>query len=287
MSSWGVIELERIDWHLMESQTIAWMREAGQKIKNSLALPLEVSSKSAPNDLVTNMDRSIEKFLIEKIRTNYPGHQIVSEEGFGDKPQTTAGVIWFVDPIDGTMNFVKQQRFFAISIGVYENGKGRAAFIYDVMNNEIFHCLSGEGAYRNDDKLDRLGNVAVRDALIDLSTAWIKPNKRIDQDVLTELVLKCGGTRSYGAASLELAYVAAGLLHGYFTMRLSPWDYAAGLIIIQEVGGVATRVDGTPINILSRTSVLAAGPELHHEMVSHIRSQIDAGKFVKEPDSAY
>lgn len=275
--------MDQMDWNALEEKITEWIRIAGNRLRQSLSMPLDVRTKSAHNDLVTNMDKEIEKFLIGKIRENDPRHRIVSEEGFGDAPQNTDGIIWFVDPIDGTINYVMQKRFFAISIAVYENGEGKAAFVYDVMNDELFHCISGQGAYRNNEKLSPLSAVKVEDALIDLSATWLKPNKRIDQDVLTEIIRKCSGTRAYGAASIELAYVAAGIVDAYFTMRLSPWDYAAGLILIREVGGIYTRADGRALDILSRTSLLAAGPALHKDISGHIRTQIASGKYMTEP----
>ncbi|RYL95444.1 inositol monophosphatase family protein [Sporolactobacillus sp. THM7-4] len=271
------------DWLVLEKQVTGWIKEAGVRLKKSLSAPLNIRTKSAHNDLVTNMDKAIEKYLVEKIKEFYPDHKIISEEGFGDKIDSTAGVLWLVDPIDGTLNFVMQKRFFAISIGVYENGQGKAAFIYDVMGDEFFHCIAGSGAYRNEEKLAPLKDVRLEDALIDLSMTWVKPNKRVDQDVLTDIVRRCSGTRAYGAASLELAYVASGLVDAYFTMRLSPWDYGAGLILIREVGGIATRADGSPIDILRRTSIVAGGEALHHEIVAHIQDQMAHGKFLREP----
>ncbi|MDD9147191.1 MULTISPECIES: inositol monophosphatase family protein [unclassified Sporolactobacillus] len=271
------------DWLILEKRATEWIKEAGERLKQSFSAPLEVSCKSAHNDLVTNMDKEIEKFLVGKIKDYYPDHKIVSEEGFGDAPGSTDGVVWFLDPIDGTINFVMQRRFFAISIGVYENGAGKAALIYDVMAGELFHCLAGNGAFRNETRLAPLKKVAVEDALIDLSATWIKPNRRIDQDILTDIVRRCSGTRAYGAASIELAYVAAGLIDAYFTMRLSPWDFAAGLILIDEVGGTATRADGTAIDLLSVTSILTAGPELHGAIARHIGRQTASGKFLNEP----
>lgn len=275
--------MNRTDWISLEKKVTEWIRDAGNKLRRSLSGSLDVHTKSAHNDLVTNMDKEIEQFLVQRIHKYYPGHQIISEEGFGDKPTDTEGILWLVDPIDGTINFVKQKCFFAISIGIYENGKGKAAYIYDVMNDGLFHCISGSGAYLNNKRLSPLKPVKVEDALIDLSSTWIKPNKRIDQDVLTDILIKCSGTRAYGAASIELAYVAAGLINAYFTMRLSPWDYGAGLILIHEVGGQTTRADGQPIDILSKSSILAAAPGLHQDMVRHIRSQVASGKFLREP----
>ncbi|MCL1630976.1 inositol monophosphatase family protein [Sporolactobacillus sp. CPB3-1] len=271
------------DWEALKVKVMQWIKEAADQLRASLSGPLEVSEKSAHNDLVTNMDRAVEQFLIDKIRSAYPDDKIISEEGFGDAADTNDGVLWLLDPIDGTLNFVLQKRFFAISIGVYENGFGKAAFIYDVMSDELFHCLSGKGAFQNDKQLLRLTEVSIDDALLDLSATWLKPNRRIDENIMTDLVRRCSGTRAYGAASLELAYVAAGYLDAYFTMRLSPWDYGAGLILLNEVGGSYSTAEGAQIDILSKTSVLAARPGLYEYMAAHIRDQVKQGKFIREP----
>lgn len=270
-------------WQELETQVTAWIRQAGTRLRDTLSEPVDVSTKTSHNDLVTNRDKETEKFLTEKIRMNYPGQKIISEEGYGDSPEDLSGIVWFVDPIDGTLNYVMQKRFFAISVAVYEDGKGKAAFVYDVMADELFHCLHGSGVYQDNRRLSALKNVAVKDALIDLSMTWIKPNRLIDENVLTDIIRECSGTRAYGAASIELAYVAAGIIDAYFTMRLLPWDYAAGMMLIKEAGGKVTRVDGAPVDLKSRTSVLAAGPALHDTLAEHIRQQINSGKYVKEP----
>lgn len=275
--------MEQRDWTVLGKQVSDWIKEAADQLRDSLSLPLEINKKSAHNDLVTNMDRSIERLLVGKIRAAYPDDKIISEEGYGDGVNDKAGVLWLLDPIDGTLNFVMQKRFFAISIGIYENGKGKAAFVYDVMGEELFHCLTGHGAYQNVKKLPKLTDVAIEDALIDLSATWLKPNRRIDEEIMTDIVRRSSGTRAYGAASLELAYVAAGYLDGYFTMRLSPWDYGAGLILLSEVGGCYSRADGKPIDILSKTSVLAARPGLHDYLADHIQKQVKKGRFISEP----
>ncbi|MCQ2008836.1 inositol monophosphatase family protein [Sporolactobacillus sp. STSJ-5] len=272
------------DWTVLGEKVTSWINEAADQLRASLSKPLEVSEKSAHNDLVTNMDRSIEQFLIGKIRADYPNDKIISEEGYGDGVKDKRGVLWLLDPIDGTLNFVMQKRFFAISIGIYENGNGKAAFIYDVMADELFHCITGSGAYQNTRKLSALTDIAIDDALIDLSPTWLKPNRRIHEEIMTEIVRRSSGTRAYGAASLELAYVAAGYLDAYFTMRLSPWDYGAGLILLTEVGGLCSRADGSPIDILTKQSVLAARPGLHQYMSDHIREQVNQGRFIKEPE---
>ncbi len=274
--------MEHTDWKQLHQQASEWIKEAGNTLRESLNHTIDVGYKSSHDDLVTNMDKQTEKFFIEKVHQHYPGHQIVSEEGFGDDVQSNKGTLWLIDPIDGTMNFVHQQRHFAISIGVYEDGIGKVALIYDVMADELFHTIAGEGAYLNDKKLDRLKPVKLDESILGINMTWINKNRRIDPEIMKPVALRSRGTRSYGSAAIELAYAAAGLLDIYFTMRLSPWDYGAGLILLEEVGGTATRVNGEPIDLLSQNSIMAGNPAVHEAIHEHIQKELQKGGFIKD-----
>lgn len=276
--------MNKEEWFVLEEKATGWILEAGALLKQSLTASLDVQYKSSHNDLVTNMDKTIEQFFVNRIKSAYPDHRIISEEGFGDQIASADGIIWLVDPIDGTMNFVIQKRHFAISIGIYENGEGRAAFIYDVMNDDLYHCIAGNGAFLNKRRLLPLREVQKEDALLGLNVTWVQKNRRIDPSIMAAVAHKIRGTRAYGSAAIELAYVASGLLDGYFTMRLSPWDFGAGLILIKEVGGVITRADGLPIDIIRKNSVLAGKKGFHDELVAHIQEQLSQGKLFENPD---
>ncbi|WP_085524116.1 inositol monophosphatase family protein [Tuberibacillus sp. Marseille-P3662] len=267
-------------WHDIYKQAKAWIYEAGEILKTSLAEQLDVQFKSSHDDLVTNMDKRIEQFFIERIHKHYPEHKIVSEEGFGDEVDKEHGTLWLIDPIDGTMNFVHQKRHFAVSIGIYEHGKGRIGLIYDVMADDLYHCLAGEGAYLNDTLLPSLEAVPLNESVICINTTWVNENRRIDPDIMRPIAAKCRGTRSYGSAAIELAYVATGILDAYFTMRLAPWDYGAGLILLNEVDGIATRADGSPIDLLKQNSILAGRPSVYHDLSKHIESEVAGGKHI-------
>jgi len=108
-----------MNWDHIDEQAKKWIKEAGDRIRASFSKTLNITTKSNPNDLVTNIDQETEKFFIEKIRTEFPGHHILGEEGFGDQIDSLDGITWIIDPIDGTMNFVHQQRNFALSIGIF------------------------------------------------------------------------------------------------------------------------------------------------------------------------
>ncbi|MTH52576.1 inositol monophosphatase [Bacillus mangrovi] len=255
------------NWKEIDQYAKSWVREAGERIRASFATSLSIQTKSNPNDLVTNMDKETEQFFISKIKEMYPEHRILGEEGFGHDVKDTEGIIWIIDPIDGTMNFVHQQRNFAISIGIYENGTGMVGLIYDVVHDELYHAKKGEGAYMDETPLQKLDRREVSESIIGINATWVTENRRIDPAVLAPLVRSARGTRSYGSAALEFAYVASGRLDCYITMRLAPWDFAAGLILLEEVGGKATTMDGEPINTIGKNSILAARDGLHQEIL--------------------
>lgn len=257
------------NWVEINKHAMSWIHEAGERIRESFSEKLLIHTKSSNTDLVTNIDKEIEQFFINKIHNAFPSHKILGEEGYGDKLNRLDGVVWIIDPIDGTMNFIHQQRNFAISIGIYENGVGVLGYIFDVVHNELYYAKKGEGAFLNDIRLPNLTDVQLKEALIAMNAAWITENKRINYRYLAPIVKHVHGVRSYGSAALELAYVAAGRLDAYLTMRLSPWDYAAAMIIINEVGGVMTTVDGEPLSLLSPNSVLAAAPKLQQTIISN------------------
>lgn len=251
------------NWTEIDEIAKKWVREAGSRIKQSMQENLTIETKSNPNDLVTNIDKETERFFIDRIQQTFPGHRILGEEGQGDKLHSLEGIVWIIDPIDGTMNFVHQQRHFAISIGIFENGKGKIGLIYDVMQDELYHAYSGQGAYMNDTELPSLREVPIEEAIIAVNATWVTENRRIDPGILAPLVKRVRGTRSYGSAALELASVAAGRIDAYITMRLAPWDYAAGCILLNEVGGIYTTVEGEPFTFLDNHSVLAGNPAIH------------------------
>jgi myo-inositol-1(or 4)-monophosphatase len=261
-------------WSEIDKNAKKWTKEAGERIRNSFNKELLIHTKTSPDDLVTNIDRETEQFFIETIRKEYPEHQILGEEGLGDELEKLDGTVWIIDPIDGTMNFVHQQRNFAISVAVYENGIGKIGLIYDVVHDELYHAMTGQGAYLNDLKLPQLEEVAVEQAIIALNATWITENKRVDPTILAPLVKRVRGTRSYGSAALEMAYVATGRIDAYITMRLSPWDFAAGLIIVNEVGGKVTNLHGEPLNLLAQNTVFVSKPGLHEVISTEYLSKI-------------
>lgn len=245
-----------------------WILEAGTIIKNRLKNPIEIDTKANENDLVTNVDKEIELFFARKINEFYPEDLFLGEEGYGNEVTSLDGTVWIIDPIDGTTNFIHLQQNFAISVGIFHEGIGEIGFIYDVMADNLYHAERGKGAYKNNEKLETLNeNVTIQKALISFNHDLLIKNTKVNSEILKDLVLRVRGTRIVGAAALDIAYVAEGLLEGYYSEELAPWDIAAGSIILKEVFGEITRVNGEEVNILERGSILACNSALKSRLI--------------------
>lgn len=260
-----------MEYNLKEIDTYAknWIREAGENIRSSFPKTLNVTAKSNPNDLVTDIDKGTEQYFIGKIKGTFPNHRIMGEEGYGDEITDLSGVVWIIDPIDGTMNFIHQQRNFAISIGIYVDGEGMIGLIYDVVHDELYHCIKGEGVFLNKKAIPKLEASKVNESIIALNATWVAPNKRINHELLIPLVKDVRGTRSYGSAAMEMVYVATGRIDAYLTPRLAPWDIAAGIIMITELGGKATNLRGEELDMLKENSLFVSKPGLHGDILKN------------------
>ena len=175
-------------WKDIDTHAKQWIREAGEQLMASLKKTLIIETKSNAADLVTNMDRETEQFLIGKIKETFPAHNILGEEGYGDEITSSNGVVWLIDPIDGTMNFVHQKRNFAISIGIYENGIGKIGLIYDPVHDELYHAVKGEGAFCNDLAIPMLEKGTVEHGVIALNAIWLTDNPLLNMEKMMMLV---------------------------------------------------------------------------------------------------
>ncbi|ARD74111.1 inositol monophosphatase family protein [Staphylococcus xylosus] len=241
--------------------------EAGINVRKIMKEDIKVETKSNPNDLVTNVDKATEKYLFDNITETYPNHLVIGEEGHGHHLKDETGVVWVIDPIDGTLNFVHQKENFAISIGIYNNGKPYAGFVYDVMNDVLYHAKSGEGAYENGTLLPEIENTPLKTSIIGINPNWLtKPRLG---EVFKPIVEEARSARAYGSAALEIIHVATGKLGGYVTPRLQPWDFAGGLIVLNEVGGLGTNLMGDTLSIYEPNSIVMANAQLHSELIEH------------------
>ncbi|WP_085060824.1 inositol monophosphatase family protein [Staphylococcus haemolyticus] len=241
--------------------------EAGNKVRKMMKEDLSIETKSNPNDLVTNVDKATENYIYDAILRSYPNHRVIGEEGHGHHMEDVNGVVWVVDPIDGTLNFVHQQEGFAISIGIYRDGKPYAGLVYDVMKDVLYHAKVGEGAFENNHELKTIDNTQLNQSLIGINPNWVTKPKM--GPIFSGIVNQARSCRAFGSAALEIISVAKGQLAAYITPRLQPWDFAGGLIILNEVGGIGSNLIGEPLTIESANSILVGNKATHNEILEN------------------
>jgi len=230
--------------------------------------------KKGHNDFVSDADRAAEDAVIEVIRNHYPDHAILAEES---GKQGESDTVWIIDPLDGTTNFLHGFPQFCVSVAVQVKGRMEAAAVYDPMSQEIFAAARGEGATLDDRKIRVSGRKEMEYALI--GTGF--PFRQADMDMtpylqmLGKVVRNTAGVRRPGAAALDLCYVAAGRLDGFWEIGLKPWDVAAGSLIIREAGGIVSGLDGSE-RYLDSGHILCGTPKIYSGLAKLCASDIKA-----------
>jgi myo-inositol-1(or 4)-monophosphatase len=229
--------------------------------------PAEVTEK-AQNDFVSTADRVSEETIRAYLAEQTPEIGILAEEG-GE--HGSAGTRWVVDPLDGTTNFVRAFPHFAVSVALVSGGHVEIGAVYDPMRDELFSAARGAGARRNGQPLHVTRRVGLAGALITTGFPF-RVHRLLDTylRVFHDVFLEVAAIRRPGAAALDLAHTAAGIFDGFFEFALSPWDVAAGTLLIREAGGVVTNLDGGD-EVLARGNVVAAAAGVHPELLALIR----------------
>lgn len=259
------------EYRAMAAQVREWVEEASAVLRGSLNhTSLKVSVKTNPSDLVTEMDEQIEAFYVEKIQESFPDHQIYGEEGEYGPLEDTTGFIWIIDPIDGTLNYVKQKSNFCSMISLYKDGEGILAFIADVVHKECYWTVKGEGVYCNDVKLEPVPDHSLEEGLLAVNTKLFKR----DPETVSKLVKDALGLRLIGSAGLEMVQVLTNRTSAYVTSPMHPWDVAAGFMMAQELGIRFTRTDGSPIQFMEDNGFIMACPTVHEELLSKYNDRI-------------
>jgi myo-inositol-1(or 4)-monophosphatase len=231
-------------------------------------------AKDRRGDLVTVADREAEAQVIEILQRHFPNHSILAEET-GKYGNSDAEFLWVIDPLDGTTNYAHQYPFSAVSIGLLVAGIPTLGVIFDPWHQELFRAATGLGATCNRRSIHVSQTPALAESLLVTGFAYDR-RETVDNNYrefcyLTHLTQ---GVRRAGAASIDLAYVACGRLDGYWERGLSPWDLAAGVVIIREAGGLVTAYDQSSFQ-LDSGRVLATNGHLHHEL-SQALAQVQA-----------
>jgi myo-inositol-1(or 4)-monophosphatase len=227
-----------------------------------------ITQKTTPFDLVTNADEESQECIISTLSSCYPDIAIISEEGAKIKKYDK---VFYVDPLDGTLNFVHKFPFFAVSIGYWEHGKAIFGVVFDPIRKNLFYAEKGIGAFLNGEKIKVSSTRSLKNSL--LVTGW-PYNKDKISGIIDEVkyILKFTEFLSLGSAALELCYVASGIFDGYWEYSLCPWDLAAGILIAEEAGATISTPSGKDFDLF-KGDVLAIVPNLKREFTELIREK--------------
>ena len=245
-------------------------RRAGSLINRATldGSALEVKSKQV-NDYVTQVDRAAEEAIIGIVHKAYPDHAFLAEES--GSTGAAAEYRWIIDPLDGTTNFIHGFPQYCVSVAVEHRGALAHAVVYDPVRNELFTASKGRGAFLNDRRISVSKCARLQDALVGTGVPF-KELTRVDLYLrqLKRLMSDASGVRRAGAAALDLAYVACGRLDAFWELGLSPWDMAAGALLIQEAGGLVGDLKGDS-GFMDSGDVCAAAPKVFPALLEALR----------------
>ncbi|WP_413110886.1 inositol-1-monophosphatase [Thaumasiovibrio sp. DFM-14] len=263
--------------HPMLNIAIRAARKAGNHIAKSLEKTdsIEVSSKGL-NDLVTNIDKEAEAIIISSIKASYPDHCFAGEE-LGTSEGRDTECQWIIDPLDGTANFVRGLPHYAVSIALKMRGRIEVACVYDPMRNELFTATRGQGAQLNNQRIRASQPRDLTGTTIATGFPFkAKQHTESYMNILGSVFADCVDIRRTGSAALDLCYVAAGRVDGYFELGLKPWDIAAGDLIAREAGAICTDFSGNT-NYLASGNIVCGNARVVKPLLAKIRQHANEG----------
>jgi myo-inositol-1(or 4)-monophosphatase len=243
--------------------------DSGRLIRDRLGTRLDVTHKGVIN-LVTDVDLASEELIREAIATHYPRHQILAEEG--GLAESSSDYRWIVDPLDGTTNFAHGFPIFAVSIALEYHGEIILGVVYDPTRDEIFAAERGGGAALNNRPIRVSGIADLSSSLLSTGFPYdIRSSRLTNLDNWSNFALAAQALRRTGAAAIDLCYVACGRFDGFWELTLSPWDTAAGALIVAEAGGRMTDLNGAAFSVY-KPDVIASNGLIHDQMLDVIKS---------------
>ena len=228
----------------------------------------DVSYKKGASNLVTNVDKEVEKLIVREITLHYPHHTIIAEES--GKHKRDPRYQWFIDPIDGTTNFAHGYPFFCISIGFSVNDILEFGLIQNPTTNELYSALHNHGAKLNEKPIKVSKTKKLCASLLITGFPYDKKSKASNFYNFQNITLMSHGVRRDGAAALDLCYIASGKADGFWETKLSPWDVAAGVLILKEAGGKITDFKGNKFNVWEN-KIVATNGLIHKELLKELR----------------
>ena len=250
-------------------------REAGALLANYFERRVAVELKGE-FDVVTEADRASEKLVVERLRSHFPSHGIVAEEGGGR--ESSSEYCWYVDPLDGTTNFAHGFPMFNVTLGLARAGEMIAGVIYDPIRQELFAAERGGGAYLNNRRIHVSTIQRLEDSLPCTGFPSRKRSQSVNIHFYYQLAMATHGVRRTGSAAIDLAYVACGRLDFFWEFGLSPWDMAAGTLLVEEAGGRVSDMNGGPHSVTESEHLLADNGALHGQALE-IFGEIFRGQF--------
>ena len=252
-------------------QISTWARAAGSILRSGLGSHFQIDQKGEI-DLVTEMDHRSEDYLIGQVQAHFPDHAIVSEEA--GSLSGNQGTCWYIDPLDGTMNFAHGVPIFAVSIGYAVDDRLLLGVVYDPMQDELFSAERGRGAWLNGQPIQVSTQSGLDQAFLGTDFPYdLRRTTFNNIELFGRLLLRAQSVRRLGSAALGLAYLAAGRFDGYWEIRLKPWDLAAGALIVEEAGGVVTAFDGDANYMKPPYGILASNRVLHPVLFTSLQQK--------------
>ncbi|MFN4262121.1 MAG: inositol monophosphatase family protein [Thioalkalivibrionaceae bacterium] len=271
--------------HPMLNTAITAARKAGRIAAQAFhrADPVNLREKTA-NDFVTETDIAAERAIIDVLKRAYPDHGFLAEESGASDPREYT---WIIDPIDGTTNFIHGIPQFAISIALRVSGRLEQAVVYDPIKEDLFTASRGAGAFLNSQRIRVTTRPDLRGALLGTGIPF-REHQDLDRyiDGLRKLLPDTAGVRRPGSAALDLAYVACGRFDGFFELSLNVWDIAAGVLLVQEAGGIVADWRGSP-DFVRDGDIVAANPKLLRAMLQRLNNpeRLNSSKHVNDADA--
>lgn len=262
---------ETIDIRCLKNRIDTLVRKAGKMMQEAHLQSGEIFAKEGPANFVTVYDKQIQTFLIENLKEILPDAGFFGEEDTEGNDHDLNGYTFFIDPIDGTTNFVFDYQHSCVSLGLSLKGEMIAGWVYKPYTNEMWHAIRGEGAYLNERQL-RLKDIPIAEGIVAFGSARYNDTD-VDEmfDIAKSCFLKALSIRNGGSAALDLCRIASASNAAYFEFRLQPYDYAAASIIIEEAGGVITQIGGDDITLDRPCSIVAGTKTAAKEIQEEIR----------------
>jgi len=255
-------------------------REAGKLLMDYFSRHVAVEYKGEA-DLITAADRASEALIAQRLRAQWPQHDIFAEEG--TRHSGNSGYRWYIDPLDGTTNFAHGYPVFCVSLGLERQGELVAGVLYDPARDELFSAELGSGAFLNQTPIQVSRVKALKESLVATGFPSHKRHKNPNIHFYHQITLRSHGVRRAGSAALDLAYVACGRFDGFWEFNLNPWDTAAGVLLVREAGGRVSDFSDGRFDISSR-EVLASNGLVHAELV-RVFEDVFSGRNLQPPPS--